>query len=236
MTTRELPILFSAPMVRANKDGIKTNTRRTINRLLGFGPITEFGQSDTKGYDWHFRDRDGRWHDLRDAELREALPWRPGDLLWVREAWISWRWNDRVKPRDFVEKWGDQPARDYVGYLADNDISRPNSLGTLLEMDGKPRASIHMPRWASRLTLEVTAVKVERLQEINEEDAIAEGAIRMVGDGEGKFYAADHGSYRCGFVVIWTHINGVDSWDANPWVAAIAYKVYPRNIDQRDAA
>ena len=74
---RELPILFQGPMVRGILGGIKTNTRRPINRLLGFGKITEFGPSDTPGYDWHFRDRRVLWNDLRTASGDGRLPLRP---------------------------------------------------------------------------------------------------------------------------------------------------------------
>src|ERR1700744_2734701 len=84
---RELPILMNGPMVRATLADLKTVTRRLPNMLLGFGQVTEFGASDTNGYEWHFRDRGGRWNDVSHERLLAACPYgQPGDRLWVRET------------------------------------------------------------------------------------------------------------------------------------------------------
>ena len=89
-----------------------------------------------------------------------------------------------------------------------------------------------MPRWASRLTLIFESVKVERLQEISEADARAEGAIPMTTDDFGKFYDdAKYGTHYCGFAGVWAHIHGPAAWDANPWVAAISFAVQRCNIN-----
>lgn len=90
------------------------------------------------------------------------------------------------------------------------------------------RSPIHMPRWASRLTLIVESLRVERLQEISEEDARAEGAMLEYGEGA-KI------SKRRAFELIWKHINGETSWAANPWVAAIGFRVIKANIDAPEA-
>ncbi|HET6788245.1 MAG TPA: hypothetical protein VFH49_09800, partial [Aquabacterium sp.] len=85
----ERPILMSAPMVRATLDDLKTHTRRDITRLTGFGQVTDFGPSDTPGYAWTFRDRQGRLHDISHERLLECCPHgQPGDRLWVRETWM----------------------------------------------------------------------------------------------------------------------------------------------------
>lgn len=116
----------------------------------------------------------------------------PGDRLWVREAWA---------------KDGDCPLQYRAGpHVADD------ALGV------RWRPSIHMPRWASRITLEVTEVRVQRLQDISEEDARAEG---VRGNASGP--------WGCEGVIedfsdLWESIHGPGSWDANPWVAAITFK------------
>lgn len=93
-----------------------------------------------------------------------------------------------------------------------------------------------MPRWASRLTLRVADVVVERLQDISEDDAKAEGAEKLVMDDEHRFYASGKsGSHRCGFAGLWESINGRRkgaSWDDNPWVVAITFDVIRANVDE----
>ena len=86
------------------------------------------------------------------------------------------------------------------------------------------RPSIHMPRWASRLTLEITEIRVQRLQEISEEDAKAEGAYPPPAgtDDDGAHF--DSGTCRDGFIDLWRSINGPGSWAANPWVWCVSFK------------
>lgn len=145
----------------------------------------------------------------------KVLPYEVGMLLWVRENW----WHDK--------EGGDQ-CNEY-GYLADDNYPAHG------ENDGhvRHRPSIHMPRWASRITLEVTAVKVERLQDISEEDAKAEGAgnnhaMKWWPSGDP---GAIHDVYRRNFSGIWFTIHGADAWKDNPWVVAVAFTPHLRNIE-----
>jgi hypothetical protein len=186
---KERPILFSALMVRAILEGRKTQTRRVVNKLVGFGPITEFGATDTRGYDWAFRDKRRLWNDIRRGQLREACPYgQPGDQLWVRETWNCADYSTRHQRRENVR------------YRA---------------TDGEElrwRSPIHMPRWASRILLEIVSVRVERLQEIRERDCDAEGLepIEM--------------EMRPHFRSLWESINGPGSWETNPWVWVIEFR------------
>lgn len=153
----ERPILFSAPMVRAILAGTKTQTRRVV-------ALREFGRSDTAGYDWTFRDRRALWNDYRDADfLATFCPHgRVGDTLWVRESWYA-------TPR---------PTKELLGYVADGDHPHGCSYRVV--------PSIHMPRRYARILLRVTSVSVERVQEISEGDAKAEGLIAQEGGGLGR--------------------------------------------------
>lgn len=150
---KERPILFSGPMVRAILDGRKTQTRRVVNRLSGRGDITEFGPSDTPGYDWHFRDKRALWNDVDTEYVLDRCPYgEPGDRLWVRES-LTKRGEYIMYAADFTVSWLPWPAhwkRDY-------------------------RPSIHMPREASRITLEITSIRVERLNHISNNDILREG-------------------------------------------------------------
>ncbi len=186
MTT--IPVLYSGPMVRALLEGRKTQTRRMA------------------------------W---RDAEKGAGVPvptrWqkvKPGDQLWVREAWRS--------------KCNEAGHQECVIYCAtDADKLRDTMNGSL-----KFRPSIHMPRWASRLTLEVTAAKMERLQDISEEDAIAEGLEWIAPTYGVKGVATSwHGNPRISFAELWKSIYGPGSWDDNPEVVALSFRVIKQNID-----
>lgn len=160
------PIIFSSPMVRALLAGTKTQTRRLLKPQPG-------------DMDRPFAMEDGTWHvtDSRGCNM-SPLPVRyaVGDRLWVREAFIGARGYDDDPPSRF----GNKP----IWYCADGAPDREK----WWHLSNRLRPSIHMPRWASRLTLTVTEVRVQRLQEISEEDAIAEGAepMRLLGGGPGE--------------------------------------------------
>lgn len=223
---RDEPIIFSTPMVRALLEGRKTQTRRAL-KIKGHKTFSEFGSSDTKGYDWHFRDSQLRWHDYRHADLLRRLPYAAGDRLWVREA-HAW-----------PKVWDDDPERVYIAHVwyPAGEQGRGRIVETPKPADfGKTRSPIHMPRWASRLTLVVTDVRVQRLHEISEADAWAEGC--KPGDpwdnGKGHFPADEPDpSGKCWFgwdnardwyADLWDRLHGDGAWEVNPWVAAISFE------------
>lgn len=196
--TKERPILFSGPMVRALLDDSKTQTRRIVN-------LTDSGRVKAAG-------STRNWH-LEDPNAVLACPYgQPGDRLWVREAWRASSAHNHLAPSKI-------PVGDSVEYLAD-----PERIVT-----GKGRPSIVMPRWASRITLEITAVRVERLQEINSHDAIAEG-IRLSRDecyyGSQNFMG--HQTAASAYAELWESINGPGSWDANPFVWVVEFRRHAR--------
>jgi len=163
------------------------------------------------------------------GEWGARVPYMPGDLLWVRERWSD----DLLAPG---EVYYYATALD-DGLLADE----------VAEIRWKP--SIHMPRWASRVTLEVTDVRVQRLQEISQEDARAEGVateewddwrenVTAIGMPEGSYIETERDLFRD----LWDNINAKRGygWDTNPWVIALTFVVHQMNIDeflaQREAA
>jgi hypothetical protein len=161
---KEKPIIFSTPMVRAIINGQKTMTRRPVSRIARFGNVTEFGESNTPGYKWQFRDKRMRWNDVRDI----IPPYQKGDILWVREThWVNGEWFSYISENG---KYG----REFVEFTDDNaqvlfDDPEDETISYM------KRPSIFMPRKAARLFLEVKNVRVERLQCISEKDAEAEG-------------------------------------------------------------
>ena len=153
----------------------------------------------------------------------KRYPISTGDRLWVRESWKPHSTFDHLPPREMPES--------NVFYLADDKYSPSGSRG---------RPGIHMPRWASRLTLTVTDARVERLQDISEEDARAEGCPVT---WDGKPYDPPspevdswqgYGSYS--YCLLWSKINGPGSWDANPWVVAYTFTAQHGNIDKIERA
>ena len=221
---RERPILFADAMVRRLLAGEKTQTRRAIHPSLG-----ERTHSPVLGLDALWRWMTGRVSHVGDE--RRCPYGMPGDRLWVRETWCE------VVPSAGVERRHPDDAHRGVRYRATWD--RAHSL--------RWRPSLHMERWASRLTLEVTDVRVQRLQDISEEDAKAEGA-RYFGDlpsthpygldarwsmeeptsteqclgtarhAFGSYVNQLHGGPR------W-NCNGLPQlWDLNPWVWAVSFR------------
>ena len=214
------PILFSGSMVRAVLDGSKTQTRRVgkIQSQDFVGLKAEAVRHATLGYQIQatYDAYPGR------GTARHAIcacPFgQPGDRLWVRETWYC---------DDYQVSRGPYLKPD------DLDVVEARECGTLVyAADGlapyeteQPawRPSIHMPRWASRITLEITGVRVERLQDISEADAQAEGCalecMTPIGDDSGS---AIHGPG--GYIALWESINGPGSWDLNPWVWVVEFR------------
>lgn len=166
---KERPILFSGPMVRAILEGRKTQTRRVMNpqpRALD-GRCVQF----TRGRSFANSEADGtfpRWM-LQDRELSLCPYGVPGDRLWVRETWLQWECprHDEGQPPGTRCDCDDPKS---LRFLADHPVGTDREIHAV-----RWRPSIHMPRYACRLVLEVTDVRVERLHDISEEDARAEG-------------------------------------------------------------
>jgi hypothetical protein len=216
---KEHPILFSAAMIRAILDGRKTQTRR----VLGVQPLDILTPADKRASSLAkvTRKWDGKrvWFALtvrgETIEGNRGVAFRckygeVGDRLWVREA-FAWMDDKEVWYRATDEAKGAAIEGDDV----DEDTGKP------LKFRWTP--SIYMPRWASRITLELTGVRVERLQDITEADAIAEGvdAVTMADmprQGTMNRYTD--------FAHIWEKINAKRGygWDANPWVWALTFK------------
>jgi hypothetical protein len=211
---KEHPILFSTDMVRAVLQGRKTQTRRVIRPQKN---ITDMAVAYQAGDgSWIFWDSDSP--DLAESTKRRypsggfKCPFGiPGDGLWVRETWTFWE-----DPNN---------GQDFVKYRAGGKKRFPNIHDLKYSgwaFDGKWRPSIHMPRWASRITLEVVSVRVERVQEITEEDAKAEGCEIGHGlDDSSPFFAK--GAFRN----LWDSLNAKRGygWDKNPWVWVVEFKL-----------
>lgn len=219
---KERPILFSAPMVRALLDGSKTQTRRVAKVPADATDVrywappsgrSQAGWADP-GVNYWTPDPSG----CTLSNHLDACPYgQRGDRLWVRETWMpdppiddSWastQWNGCGRMISEVPERFRHPR--FCNYNAD-----------WLHGAITWRPSIHMPRWASRITLEVTEVRVERLQAISEADAKAEG----VSMPDGTPTPPDFWSYAQEYGHLWDRINGAGAWTANPWVWVVEFR------------
>lgn len=223
---KERPILFSAPMVRAILAGSKSQTRRIVKpQPLPYGPrnvpYPDFAFHRCAGVATISNKPGGP-----DGWAQEFCPYgQTGDRLWVKETYCFGHGYDGLRPREVVKS-----PHAIIRYAADHalrtvDGRQVNSPDAILS--GQTRPSIHMPRWCSRITLEITDVRVQRLQEISEEDAKAEGvkasdaAIVM---RDSKWHHELSNTARGAYAVLWESLNGAGSWDANPWVWCIGFK------------
>ena len=214
--SKERGMIFNGDMVRAIKDGRKTQTRRPVKASTS---------------------------DLLD--LQEKYPHKkyniecpfgkPGERLWVRETWQGplvdeehiedYRANaDKFQTPEFCEYAADGGARPEFCDLDDN-----------VRQGWRP--SIHMPRWASRITLEITAVRVERLNAISPNDAAREGLVQLPASGRycisqgDQYFGGASRDAREVFSWLWASIYGDESWNTNPWVWVIEFK----RVEVRDA-
>ncbi|HCF4116097.1 TPA: hypothetical protein NIE12_000942 [Pseudomonas aeruginosa] len=195
---RERPILFNDQMVRAILEGRKTVTRRVVKPQPDF--LGSMVDPNTP-----FKTLDAGLH------ARITCPYgEPGDRLWVREAWAADAQVDAIAPSDLSQG---EP----IWYPADLSVRQT---GCSMISKGRVRPSIHMPRWACRILLEITAVRVERLQDISNDQAIAEG----IDTHPMGFYG--NGCITAGgaFLELWESINGDGRWAANPWVWVVEFR------------
>ena len=208
-------------MVRAILAGAKTQTRRAIKTHRS---DHSFVCVDHGTGWWPYRSEDGESDVMSDGcEYPYTCPYGvPGDRLWVREAWQAF-FEDEVpadRPRGPRHTMG-IPARpdrkSYAYYKADGEI-----------LDAVWKPSIHMPRRYSRITLEITDVRVEQLQEISQADAMAEGAppSHPSIDVVSRKYGYEDFS-RSWYAQLWDQINGPGSWAANPWVWVVCFRRLP---------
>ncbi|MBG5132971.1 hypothetical protein I5G13_09225 [Pseudomonas aeruginosa] len=218
---KERPILFSGPMVRAILEGRKTVTRRIAKPVKhpDLGNIYAPGALVLEHEPQHVVDR--------------ACPYgQPGDRLWVRETWtdvnmcgapaLAYRADEDI--RDLMEEPGFLDDRGAFNY--DDPRVKPYPFACwYAELDqARWRPSIHMPRWASRILLEITSVRVECLQDISEEQAIAEGPPGLAFPAPpGSHWVTEDGRRRA-FMRLWDDVNGAGAWDANPWVWVVEFK------------
>lgn len=196
---KERPILFNGAMVRALLDGSKTQTRRIVKPRKDRDMGCNLAPCELAG-------------EVNNGSYRNSPYGQPGDHLWVKETWRPWT---ALDPWDLN-----------ITYAADGEdrIIRDGEFG---ERDwAMPKAAargnvspLFMPRWASRITLEVTGVRVERLQAISESDCRAEGCAGGHGSIPGYSYSATPSEH---FRHIWESTGG--DWSANPWVWVVAFQ------------
>ena len=192
---KERPILFSAPMVRALLAGTKTQTRRIV-KPQPESNINPVWIEDAGAFQWH------------SIGSRRRCPYgQPGDALYVREALMAVK-DTTISPEEIMP---------VCAYRADGaHIWERDQVRVPWQWQCSTLPAIHCPRWASRITLRVISVRVERLQEVSEEDAEAEGLA-----------ASANYSARQHFARLWTEINGAGSWDANPWCWCLSFSREP---------
>jgi hypothetical protein len=218
------PILFSAPMVRAILAGTKAQTRRVVRDQTAVRAASGGPELWTGFMGWQPADAVLDDPSLNSNKAAKCPYGMPGDRLWVREAFRP------IYPQDPGYNGGQPIAYDYRATYTQGD-----RLGDALGIKRRWKPSIHMPRWASRITLEITGVRVERLKDISEADAIAEGIDRIGGPTSctpWKNYGLEAGAPHAmtcaspvtSYATLWTSINGPESWDANPWVWVVAFR------------
>ncbi|WP_407829349.1 hypothetical protein [Shewanella algae] len=219
---KERPIIFNADMVRAILDGRKTQTRRIMKPQPKPTPDDYYGK---KGHQWPSKKHQsmlhvegelqngyGNWNGLAS----DACPFGAvGEHLWVRETFA-------VVPRT---AYAHSDGVTQIKSPIDKDNASIYKADWCRSEGGiRWKPSIHMPRWASRIILQITNIRVERLQEINEQDASAEGCDYPEVEGMGwKFKPSFN------FKFLWKKIYGQESLDANPWVWVIEFKVLTTN-------
>ena len=206
MSSKTKPIIFTGPMVKAILEGRKSQTRRVLK------PQPPESDPPVGGPEMYSPTSVDRWgeeqpgpeiYGIWGEEWGQKIPFQPGGLLWVKE---SHHWCVGS------ESWA---------YKATSEVMPPVK---------KWKSPLFMPRWASRITLEVTATRIERVQDISEEDAIAEG---MLGTPWASGEFRPNQIHKEDFVNTWSSLYppGPKSWDANPWVVVIEFKKFNQSAE-----
>lgn len=225
----ERGMIFNGEMVRAILDGRKTQTRRPVRfPVLDKNLGCELAGNELAG-------------ELSAGNYLNSAFGKPGHRIWVRETWatlgnedgccVDWEDNlckgdERSAARIYRASCEQRPGDYGLWSIPDDADWKPHTKDHKFE--GAWRPSIHMPRWASRILLEITSVRVERLNAISEEDARAEGIIDggclNCGEPEPCGCANPEPDATDAFAYLWQSIYGQESWNANPWVWVIEFK------------
>ena len=210
------PILFNADMVRALLDGSKGQTRRPINlNRLPVDFIGGKGDDVNNPENWGYEDPNGEWALLKCQNPESGYSYQIpslfgqiGDLLYVRETF--WNYGGHDSHHGFCRS-------KKVAYCATDDEPKD---GLTLYKEWRKTPSIHMPRWASRLTLKITDIRVERVQHITQNDAVAEGWPGCIPNiiSPNSWYAD-----------LWNSL--YNNWNDNPWVWVVEFEVIKQNVD-----
>lgn len=255
----ERPIIFSAPMVRAILDGRKTQTRRVMKPQMEVREIAGTFGGGVLAYPRPKSEGGGAWiWPNAQAQVLASCPYGvPGDRLWVKETFTYFeqpdqdtdvRRNESHRPQDGkrYERWMNRvmaqplPGEDFLVYLADQqkrslaEWPYPHPIyDHCVGKFGKTTSPIYMPRWASRITLEITDVRVQQLQSISEDDAKAEGLYEFTdpprvptssyGSSPADCWETDP---RKAYARLWDAINAKRGfgWEPNPWVWALSFR------------
>lgn len=220
---KERPILFNDAMVRAILDGRKTQTRRVIKPQPVAPYDDAYFDKYNKGPQWNWWTKDNK---QCLGQIIRCPYGKPGDHLWVREAWSP----DATQMYPYPKCWYRATDGDFIdtgAMIHDSDCEKDGENSDCLACwewehgKFKWRPSIHMPRWASRIILEITDVRVERLNEISAKDVLSEGIPDAKEDF--KIGGPDIYSRHC-FKKVWTSQYGALAWESNPWVWVIEFK------------
>jgi len=240
MEPKERPILFSGPMVCAILQGLKTQTRRVAkvaSTSVAFreGTLDEWVPIRQPRGTCLLLKRQGQPYKYSQDDVERACPYgRPGDRLWIRESYYQrghWEPVPGVETKSGRMKWRFVPADDVIRFDEPSEHRKGRHHKDPSTVAWHRRLARFMPRRASRITLEIVSVRAQRLHQISEDDAREEGVEACLSDGVriphgGCLSHAMNGGHRhrCAFRDLWKHINGPESWDANPWVWAVTFK------------
>lgn len=224
-------------MVRALLGGRKTQTRRVVKPQ----PHADCSRIEVDHYHPTVIDKSGDESPgdeifgaySLDGEWGVKCPYgEPGDRLWVREAWAARVAHSHgLDACDCDDVLFTYPADGADRFVSGSEIAKYNSADSWVfprsVLAGGNAPSIHMPRWACRIVLEIVSVRVERVQDISRADAKAEGFLPSEFTGLESWNGQMYGNAELAFAACWRDINGPESWDANPWVWVVEFRRAP---------